>query len=249
MTAARPVQGPSPGQVPPDQEARARPQARLASVPVAPPPGPHAARSRGQALACPLFLPPGAVEAPVSTGGRRPSRTARCAAPFTPEGRPRNLRGTPGTQRRRSRHLFPSPPRSRKLDDPLDTMNKEESFCTAATPACIAARAVLNRGICAGLPRAETGVLDRAPSENLHRARYTDVPERAWPPICKIPVADPASDRARSRYGSARVMFCTPVYNSNEGLGSHELVATSLGIVRLPGRDRSAAFHRPSGHR
>src|SRR5262249_9870038 len=35
---------------------------------------------QGQAPACPLFLPPGAVEAPVTAGGRRPSRAARCAS-------------------------------------------------------------------------------------------------------------------------------------------------------------------------
>jgi hypothetical protein len=43
------------------------------------------------------------------------------------------------------------------------------------------------------------------------------------------------------------LMFYTPVYNSTEGLGSHELVATNLGIARLAGRDRRAAFHRPLG--
>jgi hypothetical protein len=43
------------------------------------------------------------------------------------------------------------------------------------------------------------------------------------------------------------LMFYTPVYNSTEGLGSHELVATNLGIARLAGRDRSGAFHRPLG--
>ena len=77
-------------------------------------PRPHHARPRvpraaaGQALACPLFLPPGAVEAP----GSRPAsgrRHRRCAAALRPEGRPRNMRGTPRrTQRRRSRLHLPS---------------------------------------------------------------------------------------------------------------------------------------------
>jgi hypothetical protein len=52
---------------------------------------------------------------------------------------------------------------------------------------------------------------------------------------------DEASDTARSRHGSARVDFSTLAYNSTEALP--EVVAANLGIVRLAGRDRSAAFH------
>jgi hypothetical protein len=56
----------------------------------------------------------------VSTGGRRPSRAARCAAPFTPEGRPRTLRGT----QRNSGGEAATFPKA------LDTTNKEESIWT-----------------------------------------------------------------------------------------------------------------------
>jgi hypothetical protein len=57
----------------------------------------------GQAPGLPALPAPGAVEAPVSAGGRRPSRAARCEAPLRPEERPRSMRGTPReTQRRRN---------------------------------------------------------------------------------------------------------------------------------------------------
>jgi hypothetical protein len=51
--------------------------ASAASRPPRPvPAGPACRAPPGQALACPLFLPPGAVEAPGTAGGRRPSRAS-----------------------------------------------------------------------------------------------------------------------------------------------------------------------------
>jgi NADPH:quinone reductase-like Zn-dependent oxidoreductase len=52
--------------------------------------------------------------------------------------------------------------RSAQADDVVSDP-RHLTACTAAAPACITARAVPNRGFCAGLPRAETGVPDRAP--------------------------------------------------------------------------------------
>jgi len=60
--------------------------------------------------------------APVSTGGRRPSRDAQ--APLRPEGRPRSLRGRP-------RKL--SGGKAASSFQPLDTTNKEDSICA---PGC-----------------------------------------------------------------------------------------------------------------
>jgi hypothetical protein len=49
---------------------------------------------RGQAVACPFSLLPGAaVVSGVKGGPAGPSRAARCAAPWRPEGRPRTLSG------------------------------------------------------------------------------------------------------------------------------------------------------------
>ena len=54
--------------------------------------GPRAARGGGQALACPLFLTPGAAEVSGVQGSPQGCRApARCAAPWRPEERPRSM--------------------------------------------------------------------------------------------------------------------------------------------------------------
>jgi hypothetical protein len=73
-----PSKAPRPGSTRRTRRAGTHSYVRLAPVgPASAPTGQPACRAPpGQALACPLFLPPGAVEAPVSTGGRRPSRAS-----------------------------------------------------------------------------------------------------------------------------------------------------------------------------
>jgi hypothetical protein len=83
--------------------------------------------ARGQALACPLFPCPGALEAPVSTGGRRPSRAHAMRSTLYTGGTARSLRGTPENSGGEAATFLKA----------LDITNKEESICSAATLAAL----------------------------------------------------------------------------------------------------------------